>query len=155
MYGVRAQMVKLAELMYPATYDAWLAWCSSHPGNVKPPGVYYDHKPYRRCADLFPSENPHPNVVINLFRKCHLMKCLPMAYHDARVYGIVPLFDEGEGMSLSPEDVRVTVLGGRSLFMSARSRFRELLQILMYLDCSKCEDFFTDVERGVSFYNDT
>lgn len=86
MHSTRVRMVEIAEQLYPITFDAWECWWK----NAFEFG-------YRQSINMFPGQTPHPNSVINLFRKCHVMKCLPMAYHDACLKGVSPLFDVGGG----------------------------------------------------------
>ena len=70
---------------------------------------------------VFGSESPlpHPFTLISIFRDCAVEKFLPVAFYQVCEQGLDETFSgvhlRGKHICLSPKDIRVAVLGWRSL----------------------------------------
>lgn len=107
VHAVRRRMIALAERIYPTNFYDWKVWYKEI--------LIEEYDVFPTCLIGFEGTSPHPNSVLNLFRKCHVMKCLPMAFHDVCAEGTRPIFDQGDTITLSPDDLRAAVLGAEYL----------------------------------------
>lgn len=107
IHAVRDRMVKVAERLYPTNFEDWETFYRTS----YPPG----------SRDTFPhsfsrfSNAPRPSLVLDLFQKCHVMKCLPAAFHDMCGGSIDENFGQDKYATLSPEDLRLAVIGHQKL----------------------------------------
>lgn len=150
-------MVDRAEYLYPTTFDAFEEWHDSMcPLPLGQPEC--DHNRFHQfpCCALSFSDHPHPNAIVNLFRTCHVMKCLPIAFHGACSRGTSSLFDGGENIELSREDLHAATVGAMDLFRRGYQKRNDLLECLEHcivknvvtLSCSRRQQKAA-VARGI------